>query len=126
MASVAATLENLKQSTQAAVRLSKESAKSVGESIKRPKKLQAAADGATRTGQIIALFMLGPVIVVNLTIIEVVHLLMADVILGADLGDQLPILSFLITFITLGLLVVCAWGWFQFVRTAGFGGFSFD
>lgn len=127
MPSAAATLENLRQQVALFRSEIRKGFRTVGGQIARPARLQAAADGATRTGQVLALFMLGPIIMVSLVLVEVVHTLMADVLLSQDIAtSQVPILSFLVTFLTLALLCIVAWGWFQFVRTAGFGRFNFD
>lgn len=92
-----------------------------------PKFVRRHADGATRVGQILSALFLGPVIVVSLVLIVVLNTLMSDIFGVSDLGDsQTGIFGWLITAITGGALLLAAWGWFQFVRTAGFGWFSFD
>lgn len=124
MPSVAATRSTIKQLIQEIIKESKDFGGKALNQVARPSKLEKAADGATRTGQVIAFLLLGPVIMVSLILIRVVNNLMADVLLGQSLGDQLPILSWLVSFLTLALLMIVAWGWFQFVRTAAFGAFN--
>lgn len=93
--------------------------------VVKPKVLEPVAEGATRAGQVTAGLFLPFIIVVSFTILKVMNNLMANVLGGGLVsGDQLTITSFLVTFLTLGLLIIAAWGWFQWVRTAGFGAFS--
>ena len=127
MPSRQASLLQLREAFQAFGSELKESGRATGRAIIKPAKLQPAADGATRAGQAIALLVLGPIIMVSLTLIQVLNQLMADV-LGTGLieGDQLTITGFIITALTLTVLIIVAWGWFQFVRTAGFGAFNHD
>lgn len=100
-------------------------AKAAAEKVAKPEKLQGLADGATRTGQVMAALLLGPVIVVNLVIITVFGDVMTGVFGGISLDStQTGIFAFLITAILLGTLVLSAWAWFQWVRTSGFGAFQ--
>lgn len=95
------------------------------QSIIRPKRLERVSDGATRTGQIVALCLLGPLIMVSLALIVVLNQLMADVFGDSPVdSSQSDIVAFMITGITLGALMMAAWTWFQWVRTGGFGLFS--
>jgi len=127
MVSVEATVAQLKQFTQEAVAEAKAAAAKVRAQVVTPKRFEKAADGATRSGQAIALLLVGPMVVVSLTIIKVINGIMGDVLgAGTIAAGQVDAITFLVTFLTLGLLVICAWGWFQFVRTAGFGAFTHD
>lgn len=93
--------------------------------VAKPKVIEDLADGATRAGQAVAVMFLPFVIVVSFTILLVINNVMANVLGGGLIsGEQLTITAFLVTFLTLGLLIIVAWGWFQFVRTAGFGAFK--
>lgn len=127
MPSAQATAQVIKEAVQEFLRELRSTANQTGTAIIRPRFLQTAADGATRTGQVICFFLLGPIILVSITLIEVLNQLMAGV-LGTGLieGGQLTITGFVITALTLTFLVVFAWGWFQWVRTAGFGVFKWD
>lgn len=97
------------------------------EGILRPEKLSKYDEMITRTGQWLAALFLGPVIVVSFTLITVLNQLMASILAGSTHPEaQEGIVAFLVTGITLGALVLAAWTWFQFVRTAGFGFFTFE
>lgn len=120
-----ATKANVRQLLVEFLRQARSTASLAKDQVLRPSKLEAAADGATRTGQVVAVLFLPFLIVVSLTIITVINNLMAGVLgAGTIEGEQLSIVAFLITAITLGCLMIVAWGWFQWVRTAGFGAFS--
>ena len=110
---------------QSAKREIREAGAKARSGIVTPKFLSGKVDGATRTGQIIALLVLPFLIVVTLTIIRVINEVMTGVLgAGALEGEQLTITSFLVTALTLGCLIIGAWGWFQWVRTSGFGAFN--
>lgn len=127
MPSAAATASNIRQRFSEALADAKESSAFALEQIITPTKLQKAADGATRTGQVIAAVVLGPVIMVSLVIIRVINDLMTSVLGAGDFGAaDTSAAAFIITFLTLGILIIFVWGWFQFVRTAAFGGFNFN
>lgn len=97
----------------------------IGSRIAKPEKFESFADGATRTGQIMAALMLGPLIVVNLVIIRVISGIIESVFGGISLGvTQTPIFAWLFTAVILGILIFSAWVWFQWVRTSGFGVFE--
>lgn len=97
------------------------------ERVITPRKLKDKADAATRTGQIVALFLLGPFIVVSLQLIVVLNQLMTDLLGVQPLGGgQDPIFAWLVTAITGGAFLLAAWAWFQYVRTAGFGVFLLE
>lgn len=95
--------------------------------IATPKRLEKHADGATRTGQILSLLFLGPVIVANLAVIVALNGVMSDIFGTSDYGEaQTGIVGWLVTGITGGAFLFSAYCWFQFVRSAGFGWFNFD
>jgi len=96
--------------------------------VARPKRLEAVSLGATRTGQFMAAMFLGPLIVVSLALIVVFNNLMSDVFVGNDPVDtqHSGMVAFVMTAITLGAFIAAAWAWFQWVRTAGFGFFSWE
>lgn len=114
------------QATNSLVRLVREGAPKVFERIAKPKFLEKKIDGATRSGQILSLIMLGPLIVVSLALIQVLNELMADIFGANDLGDQTSLIGWLITAITAGLFLLAAYSWFMWVRTSGFGYLSYD
>lgn len=93
--------------------------------IKTPERLRGKVDAADRVGQIIAFFFIGPVVVVSLRLIVVLNLLMTDILGVSSLGSsQNDIFAWLVTAITGGAFLLAAYAWFQFVRTAGLGWFS--
>lgn len=94
------------------------------DAVIEPEFLEKYSVGATRTGQVMALLFVPFIITVTFPIIYVMNRLMAQVLgTGTITGDQFSIISFLVTLLTLTLFIMCAWGWFQWVRTAGFGAF---
>lgn len=98
----------------------------VADRVLRPKYLKKYADGSTRASQILALFFLGPLIVVSLALIVALNQTMAGVF-GSAWNSADPFsgpTAWLITAITLGALIMAAYTWFQFVRTSGFGFFT--
>jgi len=122
MPRLAAAVSTLRLSAQDLRRRVRKAAPEVLQRIHRPRKLERVADGATRAGQIVSLLFVGPLIVVF-------NALMASVFAGGDWqpGDpQQDLFAWLITAITLGTFILAAWTWFQFVRTAAFGWFSYD
>lgn len=97
--------------------------------VASPKRLEAVTAGATRTSQVMALLFLPVVIVVSFALLQAFNNLMGDVFTGGgwtSTDPQTGLFAWLITFITLGALVVVAWAWFQFVKTGGFGMFKVD
>lgn len=129
MPRLAAAVSTLRLSAQDLRRRVRNAAPEVLQRIHRPRKLERVADGATRAGQIVSLLFVGPLIVVSLALIVAFNALMASVFSGGDWqpGDpQQDLFAWLITAITLGTFILAAWTWFQFVRTAGFGWFSYD
>lgn len=111
----------------AARRKTREGAPGVLKRLVTPKFLEKKVDGATRVGQVLSLLFLGPVIVVSLVFITVINSILSDVFGTSDYGEaQTGIVGWLITGITAGAFLMAAYSWFQFVRTAGFGWFSFD
>lgn len=105
-------------------RQAKEGAKEAASRVARPKKFEQFSQGIERIEQVVALCFLGPVIVINLVGIQVMNNLMADVLLtGSGAASFNDIFAFLVTFATLGMVIMSGWAWFQFVRTAGFGMF---
>lgn len=124
------TEELAKRARFIAAELKRQGIEAANEAVDRaitPRRLERHIDGATRTGQVVAFFFLGPIIVASLPIIVVLNQLMTDLLGVRTLtGGQDPIFAWLVTAITGGALIVAAWAWFQFVRTAGFGAFSLD
>lgn len=93
--------------------------------IKTPERIRGKVDAADRIGQILAFLFLGPVVVVSLRLIVVLNLLMTDLLGVSSLGSaQNDIFAWLVTAITGGAFLMAAYAWFQFVRTAGLGFFS--
>lgn len=127
MPSAQATAQVIKEALQAFLRELKQAGQQTGTAIIRPRILERHADGVSRTGQVLAFLVLGPVILVSITIVEVLNELMAGV-LGTGLIEdgQLTITGFMITALTLFFLILAAWGWFQWVRTGAFGAFRWD
>jgi len=127
MVSAEASIAQLKQFTAEALAEVKDVASKARAQVVTPQRLEKVADGATRSGQMIALLIVGPIVVVSLTIIKVINGIMSEVLgAGTIAAGQVDAITFLVTGLTLGLLVICAWGWFQWVRTAGFGAFTHD
>lgn len=111
----------------AALRDFRERAPAIGERILRPKRLQRFADGATRTSQWLSALFIGPVVVVSFAFIRVFNNLMTEIFQAQIPPDQqVGLIAWMITALTLFAFIIAAWGWFQFVRTAGFGWFSYD
>lgn len=102
-------------------------AKSVCRQVMNPGFIQTFPE-ATRVGQIIAFMFVGVVVMISLQLIVVLNELVAQILVdGGSLGTtQDAIFSWLSTAITAGFYIIAAWGWFQFVRTAGFGLFTWD
>lgn len=99
----------------------------IAKRLATPKALEKKVDAATRVGQILALFFLGPVILVSLALIVALNDVMSGVFGLSDYGEsQGGIIGWLITAITGGAFLLAAYAWFQFVRTAGFGWFNTD
>lgn len=97
------------------------------EQVITPERLRGKVDAADRIGQIIAFLFLGPVVVVSLQLIVVLNQLMTQLLGVSSLGaDQNSIFAWLVTAITGGAFLLAAWFWFQFVRTAGMGAFSWE
>lgn len=81
----------------------------------------------TRVGQVIAFLILPVGIMVSLQIIVAANQLFTGVFGVEQLaGGQNDIFAWLITAITGGAFLLFAWTWFQWVRTAGFGFFSWE
>ena len=125
MPSARALSRQLRQASVEFFRGSKKAVAAARGSVITPKFLEDHVEGATRAGQVTAALFLPFIIVVSLTIIRVINQIMAGV-LGAGLigGEQFSITAFLVTFITMGTLIIAAWSWFQWVRTSGFGAFA--
>lgn len=95
--------------------------------VKAPKFLEARAEGVERIGQVLALMFLPIFILVNLIVVQVINNLMASAFGAGDWsssGDAVNVIGWLITFVTLLLVMLSGWIWFQFVRTAAFGFFK--
>lgn len=91
------------------------------DAVVNPKFVQAKLDGVERFGQWLAVATLPVVVVISFAVMTVINQLMGQVMGDWDVNDQTPILGWLVTFLTLGMFVLFAYGWFQYVRTAGFG-----
>lgn len=127
MASAQATANIIKEALQEFLRELKATGRQAGQAIIRPRILQRHADGATRAGQVVAFLLLGPVILVSITLIEVMNQLLSGILgTGLIVDGQLTITGFMVTGLTLFFLVLAAWGWFQWVRTGGMGAFRWD
>lgn len=92
------------------------------ETVVNPGFVEERLEGVTRTGQVIAFFLLGPVVVASLQIIVVFHKFMVQ-ILGVQpfTAGQDAVMAWMVTAVTGGAILLAAWFWFQFVRTAAFG-----
>lgn len=93
--------------------------------VARPKRLERF-EGVTRPGQVLAFLFVGPIIVVALALIVALNQVMAGVFATGWSPDD-PFtgpFGWLITALTLGAFILAAYTWFQFVRTAGFGFFT--
>lgn len=98
----------------------KESAR---KAIVDPDWLEKFSARVTRTEQVTALFFVGPIVVISLTIIVALNELMQETFL-ANSTVEIVRMQWFVTFFTGGLFIMSAWGWFQFVRTGGFGFFD--
>lgn len=124
MPSLQASIAQVRQLAQEAAREAKKAAQEVGRRTITPKFLESKVEGTTRAGQVTAAVVLPFVIVVSLVIVQVMNEIMTGVLgSGSITGEQFSITAFLVTALTLGALIIVAWGWFQFVRTSGFGAF---
>lgn len=124
MPNFGASLETVRQIAAETVREARKAAAETSRKAVTPKFLEGKVEGSTRAGQVIAAVFLPFVIVVSLVIVTVINNLMANVLgSGTITGEQFTISAFLVTALTLGALIMVAWGWFQFVRTSGFGAF---
>lgn len=95
------------------------------EAVITPEFVEEHVDGVTRTGQVLAFLFLGPVVMVSLELIVVLNQLMTEILGVQPLGaGQDPIFAWLVTALTGGAYILAAWTWFQFVRTGGFGLFT--
>lgn len=79
----------------------------------------------SRGSQALAGALLPILILASLAIVEAAVGVIASVFLQQDLGDQAGIMGFIVTALAALLFCVTAWGWFQWVRTGGFGLFEF-
>lgn len=127
MVSLEALNAQVKQFGEEAVADLREFADRAKGSIANPKRFEAKADGATRSGQVIAFMTVPMLIMISLVIIEAINGIMTAIV-GAETIEpgQLNTVAFLVTGLTLGLLIMVGWLWFHYVRTAGFGAFTHD
>lgn len=124
MPSLSASVAQVRQLVQEFAREAKKAAKATTRRAITPKFLESKVEGSTRAGQVTATLFLPFVIVVSFVVVRVINEIMVGVLgAGTITGEQFSITAFLVTFLTLGALVIVAWGWFQFVRTSGFGAF---
>lgn len=98
------------------------------ELIVRPKFLRRFDPDITRVGQVLAFLFMPPVVIVSLALITAINSLMVGIFVDAwdPNAFHTPIFAWLVTAITLGICILFAWSWFQFVRTAGFGMFNWE
>lgn len=99
----------------------------VKEFIVRPKFLKRFDPEITRVGQVLAFMFMPAVVIVSLALITALNSLLIGVFVESwdPDGFHTPIFAWLVTAVTLGVCVMFAWSWFQFVRTAGFGMFNY-
>lgn len=129
MPSLDASLQTIRMVAAEAAASLKAAAGRTGKAILRPKRLEAKAEGVTRTEQWVSFFFLLMVLPANFAIIVAFNEVASAVFGASDYGDGDPnmgVIGFLITFLTLGAVVISAWAWFQFVRTSGFGLLRWD
>lgn len=100
-------------------------AKDAGGEVVNPSFLEEELRAADRVGQVIAFLFVGPLVMVSLRLIVVLNQLMTDILGVQPLGaGQDSIFAWLVTALTGGAFVAAAWLWFQFVRSGGFGWFT--
>ena len=101
----------------------KEKRREYAQRVIRPKVFEKFVDDGPpdRVLQILALFLVGPVVVVSLVIIQVINNVISDLFGTGSFGDQSSLWGWMVTGLTGGLFLLAAWSWFQFVRTYGFG-----
>lgn len=102
------------------------SAREARSELVEPSFLEEEIQASNRVGQIIAFLMVGPLAVVSLQIIVVFNQLMTQVFGAQPLGsaNQTNIFAWLITLLTAAAYVAAVWTWFIWVRSGGFGWFT--
>lgn len=99
----------------------------LADTLLTPAFVEEHVEDVTRTGQVLAFFFVPVVVMVNLELIVVLNQLITELLGARPLGaGQDPIFAWLVTTLTAGAYVLSAWAWFQFVRTGGFGLFTWN
>lgn len=98
----------------------KRGASDVKDRVITPAFVERHVERATRSGQWLAAGLLLVVIPISLIFVRILHGMFIRFLLGsrANVEEHTP---FLVTILTFAILIVAAWLWAQWVRTAGFG-----
>lgn len=106
---------------RASARRLTEGAREAGRRFLTPSFLEEEIETAHRLGQLLAALMLVVFIPVTLDLIPLFQRILISLFLRNSTIGVRESAPFMITLVTLGMLVGAIWLWFQWVRSAGFG-----